>query len=137
MQEGLVRLHDIVRCHIKRYYASGCLCHFYSPADKRLILNKISFDVEIVIAFEILRLQIFRNELKRSSQIDGKGPLGIGCGYENHCFPRGFRAFEEHGFDPILLLVTFEKVAEVIVADFADESGLHPEDGSTGDCVGR
>ena len=91
--------------------------------------------MEIIISFEILRLQIFRHELKRSSEIDGKSPLGIGSGDEYHRLSGGFRAFEQHGFDSILLLVALEKVAKIIVSDLSDESGLHSEDGCACDCI--
>ena len=92
--------------------------------------------MEIVIPFEIFRLQILRDKFESGSQIHGKSPFGIGCGDEYHRPSRGLGAFEQSGFDAILSLVAFEEVPQVVVADFADETGVHAEYGRSGDGVG-
>ena len=84
VQERFVGLHDIVGGHVERYDAAGFAGHLYRPADKCLVLNEVSFDMEIVIALEILGLEILGDEVERGAEIDGEGPLGIAAAHEHH-----------------------------------------------------
>ena len=49
-----------------------------------MILNEISFDVEIVISLEILQLEVFRYEFQSGAEIYGEGPLCVRCSDEDH-----------------------------------------------------
>ena len=67
VQESAVGFDYIIRRHIDGYEASRFLCQFHCLAHKGLVLNQISFDVEIVVAFEHLCRQISGNKFQRRS----------------------------------------------------------------------
>ena len=89
------------------------------------------------MTFEIVRLQIFRDQIQSSSQIDGKRTLGITAAHENHTSSAGMLALQKHRIYSILLLVALEKQAKFIVSDFTYEAGRHSENGSTSDGIRR
>ena len=113
------------------------MCHFHSFADKCLVLNEVSFDMEVVISFEVFRFQVFWNHLERCSHVVCECSFGIGPGHEDHGSARRVLAFQEQCLYAVLLFVAFEQVSEFVFADFADECGCHAEDGCAGDGVGR
>ena len=109
---------------------------FHGSAYEGLILDKIAFYVEIVVALEPLRLKVFRHQVQGGAEIDGEGALGVAAAHEYHGASAGVRAFQEHGLDSVLLLVALEQESELVVSYLPDETGRHAENRGAGDCVG-
>ena len=136
VEEGIVALHHIVGGHVQGYDASGIVGHLHSPADKCLVLDKIAFNVEIVMTFEILRLEVFRHKVEGCAQVHRKGALRITSADEDHGTAAGVRALEQMGFHTVLLLVALEEQAQLVISDFPYETGRHSENRRAGDGVG-
>jgi len=92
--------------------------------------------VEIVISLEKLLLEVVRAEFEGRAHIVREGPFCVCAGNEDHAAAAGFPAVEHLRLDPVLLHGALEEVPEIVVADFPEESGGHPEDGGAGNSVG-
>ena len=136
VKEGLVGLDDIVGGHIEGNDASGFVGHLHRFPDKGLVLNEISFNMEVVVALEIFRLQIFRDHFEGGAHIVGEGSFRIGSGNEDHRAAGRILALEQQGLYSVLLLIALEKMSELVLSDFADECRRHPENGRACDGVG-
>ena len=137
VQESEVRLHYIIGSHIDGDDASGLVGKLHSTTGKSLVLNQIPFNMEIIIAFEKLRLQVFRHQVQGGSQIDGESPLGIASAHEDHRAAARVGTLQKGGLHSVLLLVALEQKPQLVVANLADEARRHPEYGCAGYGVGR
>ena len=85
-----------------------------------MILNEISFDVEIVISLEILQLEVFRNQLKGRTEVYGKCSFCIWSSNEDHSSTRRVNSFKQGGFDAVLSLIALEKMSKIVITDFEE-----------------
>ena len=136
MEKGVVGFHHIVGSHIDGDDAAGLPGQPGGLGNQFLVLDQIAFDVEIVVAPELFRRQVFGAQLQRGAHIIGKSPFGIGSGDENHTAAAGLLAVEHLRPHPVLLHRAFEEVPQIVVSDFAQKARRHPEDGGAGNGIG-
>ena len=91
--------------------------------------------MEVVVALEHFGDEVLRAHLQGGAHIVGEGAFGIGPGDENHAAAAGLGAIEHLRADAVLLHRALEQVAQVVVADLADVTRRHPENGRAGDRV--
>ena len=137
MQEGVVALHHVVAGHVDGDDAPRLAGHLHCPRDKFLVLNQVAFDMEVVVAFEVLGFEVFRTHFKRRAHVAGEGALGVGPGDEDHAAAGTLGAGEHGGAHSELLHAALEELAQFVVANLSYVAGRHAEDGSAGDGVGR
>ena len=129
LQEHIVRLDHVVGGHVERDDHIVLPAHLHGAAYQVLVLHQIALDVEIVVAFEILWLQVVRLQLERGAQIGGEGTVGVGGGDEDHRPARSDRADQQIGLDAVLQLRLAEERTEFVVAHLADVARRHAQDG--------
>ena len=78
--------------------------------------------MEIVVAHEVFRAEVFGHEVEGCAQIDGEGALRVRPGHEDHGTTAGVFAFEELGLHAVLLLVALEEQAQLVIAYLAYEA---------------
>ena len=137
VEEGTVGFHHVVGGHVYGDGAAGGFGKAGSLGDKFLVLDQIAFYVEVVVAFELLRAQVFRAQLQGGAHVIGEGALCVGAGDKHHAPAAGLGAVEHLRPDTVLLHGALEEVAKVIVAYLSQEAGRHAEDSRAGDGIGR
>ena len=136
VEESQIGIHHVIGSHIDGNGAPGLLGQTGGLGDEFLVLNQIALDVEIIVALELLQRQVVRSQFQRGAHVIGKSTLGIGAGDEHHASAGRLGAVEHLRFHAVLLHGALEEVAQVVVANLAQEAGRHPEDGGTGDGIG-
>ena len=90
--------------------------------------------MEIVVSFEIFRLQVFGNEFESCPEVGRKCPFRIRGGYEHHGPACRTVSLEQGRMDAVLFLVAFVKVTDLVIPHLPDKPGFHSE--NSGACYG-
>ena len=135
MQKSLVGFHYIVRRHVYGNRKPCLLRQFDRPSDKELVLDKITFYMEIIIASEHLDIQLLRHQFQCRPEIYGESPFRIGRRNEDHRPSGCMFPDEKMRRDAVLFLIGLEKVSEFIISHFSDKTRRHAEYGRTRNCI--
>ena len=136
MEKGGIGFHHVVGGHVDGNDAPGLAGEPGRLGNQVLVLDQITLDMEIIVAGKLFRSQVVRAQFERCAHVISKGPFGVGTGDEDHAPAAGLGPVEHLGAYSVLFHRALEQVAEVVIADFPEESRLHAENGGAGDGVG-